>query len=101
MEKTVEEKVTETRERVIAIICDECGSHIQKGEVYYTATSRNNDLGNDTQESIEVYDYCSSKCACKAAKSFFKKNTQAQSVDFDMHKTVFPHSDTFKSKAWW
>ncbi len=98
MEKTVEEKVTKTRERIIAVICDECGTHIQKGETYYTGRSQNNDWANDTCESIEKYDYCSTLCACIAAEKFFQKNAWASSVDFEIHKTVFPEQDTFKEK---
>lgn len=67
-EKQVKQKICikETR------ICDICGKEISDDAPCFKVYTGTNDWGNDSYESIEGYDVCSSECLTRKFKSFLE-----------------------------
>ncbi len=84
----------ETKERVVTervlvektLICDICGKVIAPSAHHWRVTTHHSDWGNDSVESFECFDVCSTKCLKKkfdeyASESNRKYNTMEIEVE--------------------
>ena len=97
MDKTIKQKVLRTDDVVIKKFCDVCGEEIKvheagpiwnrcdsRGRPYCTAkylsvTTGHHDWGNDSIDSVETHDICSTECLSKFMQEFYSKFNKSNS----------------------
>jgi hypothetical protein len=52
--------------------CDNCNAWIGNGVLYYDATTGHTEWGNDSIDSIETHQLCSSECVLEFLNGYFK-----------------------------
>lgn len=75
-ERTITKKVCVEK----TMICDVCGKEI-KGE-YYEIRIGHNDWGNDSCDSYEYKDICSSSCLNKEIEKYIKRSNDGLNTEF-------------------
>jgi hypothetical protein len=71
---TVTEKVCIKQTR----FCDICNKEIPSKKGYWRLTTQHHDWGNDSVESIEIFDICSKKCMDKKYDEYMKKSNETE-----------------------
>ena len=91
MDKTIKQKVLRTEDVTIKKFCDVCGEEIKAYESvqgwnrcdsrgrpyrtvkYLSVTTGHHDWGNDSIDSVETHDICSTECLAKFMQEFYSK----------------------------
>lgn len=72
------------------IKCDKCDGELRHKDRYYEATSGHHLWGSDSNQSIDVHDFCSMKCVNKAMRKYFKDVRNEETHYFNVsHARVF------------
>lgn len=93
----VERKIFD--EKIFKITCDKCGKIIPRKKAgdfitpgnprYYEIITKHNNWGNDSHESIEYYQYCSSECFIPFVEEYFnKKNSGAIDMEIETRYNI-------------
>lgn len=83
---TVTEKVLVKETRY----CDVCGKEIEPNKSYWELTTHHNDWGNDSIESYEHFDVCSSECLRKKFDEYVEDSGDDRypnTMCFDVERT--------------
>ena len=96
MIKTEVKEVIVKKEKEIAIICDKCGKLIaneqemdsdrRKGGYYYHVTTSHGDWGNDSHESLEWNDFCSTECMLDFFNKYIESKSDTLQFEFEREK---------------
>ena len=75
---TVTEKVLVKETRY----CDICKKEIENNKSYWRLTTHHNDWGNDSIDSYEYKDICSSSCLNKEIEKYIKRSNDGLNTEF-------------------
>ena len=82
MKKYIEKEIIKNEEILDKIICDVCKKEINS-KYYYEVTTSHGDWGNDSWESLHIYDICSDECLSNMFDEYleFKSNTKKLEIE--------------------
>ena len=97
MRKMQEKEVVKIDEVDIAVICDVCGKEIlseedlkshyrTKHSYFYEVTTWHRDWGNDSVDSIEHKDICSTECFNKFMEKYLTDESESLSLEFERRR---------------
>lgn len=85
MRKYIEKEVIEKKEVVAEVRCDVCRKKIIN-EYLYEVTTSHNDWGNDSWESLHIYDICSDECLSNMVDKYLKDKSNTKKMEIEMIK---------------
>lgn len=85
VEKTIKAEMVEN------IKCDVCGKEIN-GK-FWVLTTSHGDWGNDSVDSIERFDICSTKCIHKALNDYIERCKYSNTQDFELEQDFWRMCD--------
>ena len=77
-------------------ICDICGKEISKNSPCFKVHTGTNDWGNDSYESMEEYDICSSECLTKKFQCFLENCTGSDYISIE-HEGLYLYEQSKKT----
>lgn len=101
MDKTIKQRVVTTDDVVVKKFCDVCGEEIKiyggvaswnrcdpRGRPYWTVkylsvTTGHHDWGNDSIDSVETHDICSTECLSNFMQEFYSCFNRSNSTGTD------------------
>lgn len=101
MDKTIKQRVLKTEDVAIKKFCDVCGEEIKAHEPsliwnrvdprgrpwhtvkYLSVTTGHHDWGNDSIDSVETHDVCSTECLAKFMQRFYSEFNKSKTYGTD------------------
>ena len=86
MEITELKEVIKREPVVVGIKCDVCGKDIKYQDNYFRIIMQHHDWGNDSCDSIEIFDVCSKDCILPKLSNYFKYCDNSDTYCFEIQQ---------------